>query len=354
VSGRLERLWYAARPEPLVRRLLLGPLWLLSLGFRGAVALRGGLYRAGLLRTHRTARARVVSVGNLTVGGAGKTPAVIHLARWLTARGVRVAVLSRGYGRTERADRVLLPGAELPPAHEVGDEPRLIARACPGVPVLVGRDRAALASRAEAELGAQVLLLDDGFQHRRLARDVDVVVVDAAVGLGNGHLLPRGPLREPPAALGRATLLWLREAEAPRPLALPGGVPVLRAAYRPGALATLGGEGLEAAALRGRRVVAFAGIARPERFADSLRALGAEVVALEGFADHHAFLPAELEALRARAVALGAQLVTTEKDAARLPASFPCWVLGLTVEVREGEAHLARLLGPGARGPGAL
>ncbi|MCI0573585.1 MAG: tetraacyldisaccharide 4'-kinase [Myxococcaceae bacterium] len=349
MSGVLERLWYPRGPLSWVQRLLLAPLLLLSLAFRGVVVVRAWLYATGRLRVHHATRARVISVGNLTVGGAGKTPAVIHLAQRLTRRGVRVAVLTRGYGRKASGVRVLAPGEDLPSAEEVGDEPLVIARRCPQVHVLVGPDRAALASVAERQLGAEVLLLDDGFQHLRLARDVDVVVVDEAVGLGNGQLLPCGPLREPVQALSRASLLWMRSAQELRRLPLPP-VPVLRAAYEAGGLSTLEGTPLGGESLRGQRVLAFAGIARPERFAATLRERGAEVVQLVEFGDHHAFTRAELARLVALAARLDARLVTTEKDAARLPARFPCWVLGLEVKVLEGDALLDALLDGGEEG----
>src|SRR6185436_15940539 len=138
-----------------------------------------------------------------------KTPVVIFLAELAARAGKKVAVLSRGYGRASRAD-VRFDAANLLPASEVGDEPRLIAQRCPEATVWVGRDRAALARQAR-DAGAEVLLLDDGMQHRRLARDVDIVVVDAAAGFGNGRLLPAGPLREPLSQLSRASFVWLRD-----------------------------------------------------------------------------------------------------------------------------------------------
>ena len=155
-----------------------------------------------------------MSIGNVAVGGAGKTPAAIAVAARLTARGRRVAVLSRGYGASRADARIVSDGVRvLLGGDEAGDEPALLARRLPGVAVLCGPRRAALATMAVATLGADALVLDDGFQHRALARDLDVVVLDAANPFGNGHLLPRGPNREPRAALSRAGLVWLSRVD---------------------------------------------------------------------------------------------------------------------------------------------
>jgi tetraacyldisaccharide 4'-kinase len=195
-----------------------------------------------------------------------------------------------------------------------------------------------------------VALLDDGFQHWRLERDVDLVVVDEAVGLGNGHLLPRGPLREPAWALGRATVLWVRAAESPVTVPWPERVPRVRARHGPRDLVAPGGEVHPPDALRGRRVVAFAGIGRPSAFRATLEGLGAEVVGFGAFADHHRFADEELRALERQASAAGAWLVTTEKDAVRCPEGAPVHVLRLGVDVVEGQEHLDRLL-PGSPAP---
>ena len=223
MSTHLERLFYPERSETLGRRWLLAPLSLAEALFRGGVALRTAAYARGWMRPVRVEGMRIVSVGNLTVGGAGKTPVVRALAERLRASGETVAILSRGHGRTA-AGALRVEGPRWPTADAAGDEPLMLARSLPGVRVWVGSDRVDLARRARAE-GATVAVLDDGFQTRRLARDVDIVVVDEAVGLGNGHLLPRGPLREPPTALRRASLLWVRAARSPGSRRLAGGRP---------------------------------------------------------------------------------------------------------------------------------
>ncbi len=273
----------------------------------------------------------VICVGNLTVGGAGKTPTVAHLAGVLAARGVAAHVVSRGPGGAlvgpVRVD------ARLHGAGEVGDEPLLLAAFAP---VWVAKDRAA-GARAAVAAGAQAVLLDDGFQNPGLIKDLSVLVVDAGFGFGNGRVMPAGPLREPVAAgLARAQLVVLiGPGAAPAGL---GGVPLVEARLAP--LAT----GMDWAGLR---AFAFAGIGRPGKFFATLRGLGAEVVAAREFADHAVYPARLLARLAAEARAAGAQLVTTEKDAVRLPAAFRTQVLVVPVRLEIAapaalEAALAR------------
>ncbi len=358
-GSRLVELWYAPNPR-LGQRLLRGALAPASWAFGAASALRRRAYAAGLMRQHR-APFPVVSVGNLTVGGAGKTPVVAELARRLGARGLKVAILARGYRGQGRGPRLVSDGRTLcAEADRVGDEPRLLAERLPGVAVLVGPRRRVLAERAAQELGTEVAILDDGLQHLALARDLEVVVVDAARRLGNGALLPRGPLREGPEALDRAHLLWISkvdEAESEEALeawvdSLLDGRPcaVVLSRYRPARL-LLRGESAPLEALAGRRVLALCGIAHPASFVASLRRIGAEVAGTLAYPDHHRYRPAEIEAALAEAAQAGALLVTTEKDAVRLPASARARlaVLGVETEIVAGgaavEAALDRLVG---------
>jgi tetraacyldisaccharide 4'-kinase len=330
MSALLEAIWWS-EPGGLAAAALAPPLRLAALLFRAGAALRGALYDAGLFPAAR-AGVPVISIGNLAVGGAGKTPAAIGVARRLLARGRRVAVLSRGYGATRTDPRVVSDGARvLLDAGEGGDEPVLVARRLPGAAVLCGPRRAVLARAAVRDHGADALLLDDGFQHRALARDLDVVVLDAANPFGNGRLLPAGPNREPRAALRRAGLVWLSRVDQ----AEPAGLDALRALAREatgrdpvesrhapvevvdGAL----GRAFGVEALRGRRVLLLAGIARPGGFRRTLAALGAEVGAEAVFPDHHRFAAADVEgAFQAAEAARCELVVTTEKDAVRLPA----------------------------------
>ncbi len=326
----LERAWWRREEAPADRARLAALLPLEGL-FRAAVAARGALYRAGMLRP-APAGVPVISVGNLSVGGAGKTPAAMAVAERLLARGRTVAVLSRGYGSGRQDARVVSDGKSLLlGAEEGGDEPVLMARRLPGVRVLCGPRRAELARLAVAQYGADALVLDDGFQHRALARDLDLVVLDASSPFGNGHCLPRGPNREPPSALRRAGLLWLSrvdqadaaELEGLRRLArrLTGRAPV---ESRHAPLAVLDGR-LEPRdvprSLSGARVLLLSGLARPEGFRRTVEGLGASVVGERRYPDHHPFTEGELdEALSALVAAEGDWLLTTEKDAVRLPA----------------------------------
>jgi tetraacyldisaccharide 4'-kinase len=367
MSALLESIWWSEAPG-LAAAALAPPLRLAALLFRAGAALRGALYDAGLLRAVR-AGVPVISIGNVAVGGAGKTPAALAVGRRLLARGRRVAVLSRGYGAARADPRVVSDGARvLLDAAEGGDEPVLLARRLPGAAVLCGPRRAALARTAVGEHGADALVLDDGFQHRALARDLDVVVLDAANPFGNGLLLPAGPNREPRSALRRAGLVWLSRVDQAEPAALDALRALARAAtgrdpvesrHAPTELVdgTLGrAAGVES--LRGRRVLLLAGIARPGGFRRTLAALGAEVAAEAVFPDHHRFEAADLAgALRAAEAARCELVVTTEKDAVRLPAAAAAdpRVRAVRIEaevVRGGElldAALDAALGP----PGA-
>ncbi|RKH56935.1 tetraacyldisaccharide 4'-kinase [Corallococcus aberystwythensis] len=344
----LERIFYPQAPEPWTRRALLSPLALLSWTYSGAVRLRGALYDSRLLRAEHIEGLRVISIGNINVGGTGKTPAVLHLAELLIREGRKVGILTRGYGRESQEPLTFTGTGPLPDVTEAGDEPLLLARRCPGARLFVGADRVAAALRARDEFGLDTVLLDDGFQHRRLHRDEDLVVVDEAVGLGNGQLLPRGPLREPPSALRRATLLWLRAASgdaAPNPWLETVSAPRIRTRYGPTAWWDPSGTEHATNALEGRPVLALAGLARPGGFLKTVTALGTEVRDAALFPDHHRFSGEELRQVEARARQQGALVVTTEKDAVRLPAGFEAWVVRLGVEVLEGEAHLRRALG---------
>ncbi len=319
--ARLAAAWRAGLPAPL--GLALTPV---AWGYRAGLVAREAAYAGGLLRRGRAGRP-VVSIGNLTVGGTGKTPAVELVARWLAEDGRRVAVVSRGYGRRRGAPvEIVSDGrAVLADVERAGDEPLLLARRLPGVPVVVGADRLAAARAAAARFRPDVVLLDDGFQQRRLVKDVEIVCLDARAPWGRGGLFPRGTLREPPGALRRAHLLILTHAGArdgldPLVRDGAGAAPWFPAALAVEGVGRLGRAGTDPVTrIQGRPLLAFAGIAAPEGLASTLREAGVAVRDLVAFPDHHPYRAADLRALAARARAVGAEaLVTTEKDAVRL------------------------------------
>jgi tetraacyldisaccharide 4'-kinase len=321
---RAPRFWAKRRPTLLARAL--SPIgW--AYGQATARRMRRPGERAG---------APTICVGNFVAGGAGKTPAAIALARMLIAGGRRVAFLSRGYGGAERVEPLLVD-ANAHTAADVGDEPLMLARVAQ---CWAGADRVRSA-RSAVEAGANALLLDDGLQNPALIKDLAFGVVDGETGFGNGLCVPAGPLRAPVAAqlpLVRALIaVGGDEATLARIAASAPGKPLIRATLEPDALA--------AAPLIGREVVAFAGIARPEKFYATLRRVGAQIVMTRDFADHHPYTPREIEALIEEAGRRGAILATTEKDRVRLTARQARAVVALPVTLRfEEPAAVQRML----------
>jgi tetraacyldisaccharide 4'-kinase len=329
--------------------VLAGGLSALSWLYRGGLEANLLGYRLGLLKRTRLG-AFVISVGNLTSGGTGKTSATQLIARALMQAEVRVAVLSRGHGG--RSAGVVSDGARvLMTAQESGDEPLLTARALPGVPVLVGKDRRVTGAQAIRDFGAQALVLDDGFQYWRLVKDSEIVLVDALNPFGNGRVLPRGLLREPLGHIRRCHAVWITHAD----LADRGAVEALRerlrrlhpqatlaeARHRPTAIRELGGDApIPLDRLRGLRVTALSSIGNPAAFEMTLERLGALVAPLR-FPDHHAYAPRDLEQVFARACSSTDAILTTEKDAIRLPAvsgPLPIWILRVEMALDPPEA----------------
>ncbi len=316
----------------------------LSRGFAWGVGVRNNLYDLGVRRTLGL-DAPVISVGNLTEGGTGKTPLVMTICRHLLAEGIRPAVVSRGYMRTDEHKVVVVGDGHriLVPPTEAGDEPWMMARGLKGAPVVVGADRyqAALVARKRFP-DVRVVVLDDGFQHRRLRRDLDLVVLDAAQPAGTGRMFPRGNLREPAASLRRASGLVLTgpgpAADLEETIGFEVEAPVFRSRIVASGLYRFeDGTSVELTRLDERPVLALAGLSRPDRFADTLTGLGADVVVRRFFRDHHFYSAAELAEVAAQAAAQGLTVVTSTKDAARLVGVLPA---GTEVWVLEAEARV--------------
>ena len=282
-------------------------LGFLSLLYSAAVRLRLIAYHRGLLKA-KSLPAFVVSIGNITAGGTGKTPFVAMLTEWAVHHGFRAAILSRGYkGKSKRERLVVSDGQRITTSvNDAGDEPMLLAKKYPSAPVLVSKDRYATGDMALRLFKSELLLLDDGYQHLSLHRDLNVLLLDAKRQFGNGSLLPLGPLREPRMGIQRADLIVISRCseqhhgdelvELVRET-IPG-TPVLRSSHLPDrVIFSSTGEAYPPEILEGKNVMAFAGIAHPDDFLEMVTGLGAHVVEFKGYPDHHSFDDRDIEAL---------------------------------------------------------
>jgi tetraacyldisaccharide 4'-kinase len=295
----------------------------MSTPFRLLLRAREKLYETGILATLRLP-APVISVGNLTVGGTGKTPLVIELAQGLFSRGLRPVILSRGYRRTSRD--ILIVGNSWA---EAGDEPYLISRRLPNIPVVVGANRHQAGLIAHERNLGNIFVLDDGFQHRRLHRDLDIVTIDPVEWAAGEFLLPTGPWREPKSAIERAHVACIRDVPgAPMP-SIP--VPSFFVQTVVDGIYKGDGEPVSIESIRGRAIVAFAGIAKPERFFATLEAMGIKPFRCVRFRDHHRFSRRDIQQLS------GEVRITTEKDAIRLQDLDPGGFLWVRVSARIAE-----------------
>ena len=312
-------------------------------------------YRFGVFPVRRL-KVRVISVGNLTLGGTGKTPIVIMIAETLRGHGYKPAILSRGYGGGSREKvNVVCDGRKvLLPADVAGDEPVMIARRLRNIPVLTGKNRYLTGNHAVDRFGVDTLILDDGFQHRALSRDLNILLFDQKQPLGNGNLFPAGELREPAKESRRADLICLtrcsRNGNAPSIEApLPRNAPVIKTALRPDSLVRLDNHGtLDVEMLQDQPVAAFCGIAKSGDFKATLETVGARVVFYRAFPDHHRYTMDELQSIEEEAGKAGAKyILVSEKDGVKIdPSVFSIPALKMIVDVviLEGREVFTKLL----------
>jgi tetraacyldisaccharide 4'-kinase len=330
VSGRSCGWWPATQRSG---------LWALSQPYGWAMGLRNFFYDRGWKAVVR-ANVPVVSVGNLSVGGTGKTPCVEYVARYYQQHDIQVAILSRGYGSSDGRN----------------DEALVLEENLPAVPHLQGADRAALAAIAVDELETELIVLDDGFQHRRLARDLDIVLLDATQPWGHGYLLPRGLLREGPKSLRRAGVIVLTRCDQVRDEVLnrlhreierySGGTPIVEAVHRPVEWINSEGQTAPLELVQQRPAIAFCGLGNPEAFRCTLQSLGTKPASFKIFPDHHPYTRKDIAQLHtwARQQPEDSMVLTTQKDLVKLRlrelGGRPLWALRIGLEVVAGQNAL--------------
>jgi tetraacyldisaccharide 4'-kinase len=334
------------------------------------VDIKLGLYKAGLLKQHKLA-CRVISLGNITVGGTGKTPTAQRLAAIIRDMGYQVVILNRGYRASWRGHVGLVSDGRriYMSVNEAGDEAYLLAKNLPGVAVVIGKNRNVTGDYAVANLKADFIILDDGYQHWQLARDLDIVLIDSINVFGNNFLLPRGTLREPLTHLNRADAILLTRVDQ----AINDARDIIRetlSRYNDKALVVesvhsprcfieiedwykgVRPETVALETIRGKRVLAFSALGNPTSFEQSIADFGAEVVDAVRYPDHHDYTMAEMQHVMQRAVDRDVfALVTTEKDAVKIPSEFihsdrplPVYVLGIEVRFVDGYQELMDLI----------
>ncbi len=354
MNWRIDRFLYQ-KEKSLRERMILFPLYLLSLPYEWTVRARVLFYSLGLLKTKRLP-CPVISVGNITAGGTGKTPLVMALARGLRDRGMPVAILSRGYKGKKGSGPLVTDGqAFFQSPEESGDEPYLMAKTLNGIPVLVGKDRFINGRMALQRFNVRSLLLDDGYQHLQLHRDLNILLIDSHTGFGNHHLLPRGILREPLSHLRRAHLFLLTKVdclEACQHLEEklrrihPSSL-IFHSHFEPLGLIGPEEEWEELSSFKGKRVFAFSGIANPDSFSSLLRKCGMEIAREMVFPDHHLYTARDLTSIREKVKEID-WLVTTEKDMVKLKRlnidSLPIRALRIEMRIWEEEEFYRKVM----------
>jgi tetraacyldisaccharide 4'-kinase len=283
----------------------------LSFVYRCAIQTRNKFYDAGILKTHKVS-APVISVGNITAGGTGKTPLVAWLAKYISSKNKKCAILTRGYKA----------------ARDCVDEPALLARSAEKTPVIINPDRFGAAKKA-IKNGAEVLILDDAFQHRRLSRELDIITIDATCPFGGGKVLPAGLLREPIQSLERADAVIITRADQvdktsveeikKRILSINPSLPIATAAHKPVSIINSNNETQPPTCIKGKKVLTFCGIGNPDAFRKTVESLGAEIIDSLVFDDHYHYTQDDIARISDEAKALNAELVlTTEKDFSKI------------------------------------
>jgi tetraacyldisaccharide 4'-kinase len=328
--------------------MLRGAMWMPSVMYSIVMRVRNICYDRGIIKVHM-AGVPVICIGNVTTGGTGKTPLVIWLAEVLRQKGAKCAILTRGY-KTRKG--------------MLSDEPAILTKSCPDAKVVVNPDRVSGAKKAIEEYGAQVLVMDDGFQHRRLGRDLDIVAVDATCPFGGGMMLPAGLLREPISAIKRAGAVVITRSDQASPMQIhlientvrkanPTAV-IARAVHAPVRAKMLKGKAVSITELKARKIYAFCGIGNPEGFFGTLRGIGLRLVGTRVYDDHWDYSVEDIKEIFKEATLRGARtILTTQKDWVKtaLPASregegvLPLAYLDIRLEFSDGESKILELVG---------
>ena len=351
---RIDQLLYK-KEKTLGEKMLLFPLYLPSLPYGWAVRIRTFLYSLGLL-PQKHLPCPVISVGNLTVGGTGKTPMVMAMAKGLMERGIHIAILSRGYKGKRTSGSLVSNGQNLLlSSEESGDEPFLMAQHLKGIPILIGKDRFKNGKMALQQFNIHGFLLDDGYQHLCLYRDLNILLIDSQIGFGDDQLLPRGILREPLSHLRRAHLFILTKAEQPEACLsletklhqIQPSTQTFHSHYEPLCLISPGGKDEDLHFLQGKKVLALSGIGNPKYFSYLLRKCKLEVTKEVIFPDHHPYTDQDLVVIQKEAEEVD-WIVTTEKDMVKLNQfridRLPIRALRIQVKIWEEEEFYKKVM----------